>query len=81
MCVSKLTIIGLDIGLLPGQHQAIVWTNDETLLIGHLGTRKFKKMCLKMSSGKWQPFCIGLKVLTLSQFESLFMEEEDWFIL
>ena len=44
------------------------------LLIGSLETniseilRKnykflFKKMHLKMSSGKWQPFCLGLNVL------------------
>ena len=27
ICVSKLTIIGSDIGLSPGRHQAIIWTN------------------------------------------------------
>ena len=32
MYISKLTIIGSDNGLSPGQHQAIVWTNAETLL-------------------------------------------------
>ena len=61
ICASKLTIIGSDNGLSPGQ--AIVWTNDGILLIGHLGTSFieiltgihtfwFKKMLLKMSSGK-----------------------------
>ena len=35
--VSKLTIIGSDNGLLPGQRQAIIWTNDRILLIGPLG--------------------------------------------
>ena len=29
ICVSKLTIIGSDNGLLPGRRQAIIWTNDE----------------------------------------------------
>ena len=35
---NDLTIIGSDNGLLPGLHQAIIWTNAETLLIGSLGT-------------------------------------------
>ena len=37
ICVSKLTIIGWDNGLLPDRRQAITWTNDEILLIGPLG--------------------------------------------
>ena len=36
--ISKLTIIGSDNGLLPGRHQAIIWTNAWILLIGPLGT-------------------------------------------
>ena len=74
ICVSKVTIIGSDNGLPPGRRQAIIWTNAEILLIGHLGTNfseiliviyifSFKKMQLIMWSGKWQPFCLGLKVL------------------
>ena len=74
ICISKLTIIGWDNGLLPGRHQAIIWTNAEILLIGPLGTKfseilieihtfSFKKMHLKMSSGKWWPFCHNLNVL------------------
>ena len=38
ICVSKLTIIGSHNGLLPGQRQAIIWTNAEILLIGLLAT-------------------------------------------
>ena len=38
MCVGNLTIIGSDNGLLPGQHQAIIWINAEILLIEPLGT-------------------------------------------
>ena len=38
ICVSKLTIIGSDNGLLPDQRQAIIWTNTGLLLIGPLGT-------------------------------------------
>ena len=36
--ISKLTIIGFDNGLLPGQCQAIIWTNAGILLIRTLGT-------------------------------------------
>ena len=75
ICVSKLTIIGSDNGLSSGRRQAIIWTNAEILLIGPLvGTNfseilmeihtfSFKKMHLKMSSGKGRPFCLGLNVL------------------
>ena len=38
ICVSKLTIIGSDNGLLPDRRQAIIWTNAGLLLIGPLGT-------------------------------------------
>ena len=75
ICVSKLTITGSDNGLSPGRRQAIIWTNDGLLLIGPLGTNfseiwieidtfSSRKMFLKMSSGKWRPFCLGLNVLT-----------------
>ena len=68
------TIIGSDNGLSPGQHQAIIWTNTGILLIGTLGTNfsktlieihafSFKKMYLKMLSGKWWLFCLSLNVL------------------
>ena len=66
ICVSKLTIIGSDNGVLVERHQAIIWTNAWILLIGLLGikfseiastiyTFSFKKMHLKMS-GKWLEF-------------------------
>ena len=53
-----------------GRRQAIIWTNAEILLIAPLGTNlseisseiqtySFKKMHLKMSSGKWRKFCLG----------------------
>ena len=77
ICVGKLTIIDSDNGLSPGQHQAIIWTNAEILLIGPLDTNfndiligiqtfSFKEMHLKMSSAKWRPFCLGLNVLSAS---------------
>ena len=70
-CVSKLTIIGSDNGFSPGRYQAIVWTSAGILLTGSLEpnfseilieiyTLLFNKMHLKMLSGKWQPFCVGL---------------------
>ena len=74
ICVSKLTIICSYNGLSPGRRQAIIWTNAGILLIGPLGTNfseilieiqtfSFKKMHLKMSSGKWRPSCLRLNVL------------------
>ena len=75
ICVSKQTIIGSYNGLSPGRRQAITWTNAGILLIRPLGTKfneiliqihtfSFKEMHLKMLSGKWRPFCLGLNVLT-----------------
>ena len=75
ICVSKLTIIGSDNGLSPGQHQAIICSNDGTLLIRPLGTNfseslieihpfLFKNMHLEMSSAEWQRFCLSLNVLS-----------------
>ena len=77
ICVSKLSIIGSDNGLSPSRHQAIIWTNAGISLIRLSGTNfseilikidafSFKKMHLKMSSGKWRPFCLGLIVLNRS---------------
>ena len=74
ICFGNLTIIGSDNGLSPGRRQAINWTNVGILLIGPLWsnfsetfieihTFSFKKIHLKMSSGKWRPFCLGLNVL------------------
>ena len=74
ICVGNLTIIGPDNGLSPGRRQAIIWTNAGILLIRPLGTNfseilieihtfSFKKMCFKLSSEKWRPFCLGLNVL------------------
>ena len=75
ICVSKLTIIGSENDLLPGRHQAIIWTNAGILLIWPLGinfnqilieinTFSLEKIYLKMSSGKWHPICLSLSVLT-----------------
>ena len=77
ICVGNQTIIGSINGLSPDRRQAIIWINAEILLIGPLGTNfseilieiyalSFKKMHLKLSSGKWRPFCLGLNVLKIS---------------
>ena len=74
ICVGNLTVNGPDNDLSPGRRQVIIWTNDGMLLIGHLVTNfneiiieiyifSFKKMHLKLSSGSWRPFCLGLNVL------------------
>ena len=76
ICIGNLTIIGSDNGLAPGRRQAITWTNDGILLIGPLWTNfseilskiytfSLKKMHLKTSSAKRQPFCLGLNVLNV----------------
>ena len=72
--LGKCTINSSDNGLSPGWRQAIIWTNAGILLIEPLGTNfseiliriqifSIKKMCLKMSSAKWRPFCLCLNVL------------------
>ena len=74
ICISKLTIICSDNGLVPGQCQAIIWTNAGKLLIGSLGTNfseilieiqtfSFKKKHLNMLSVKCQPLCLCLDEL------------------
>ena len=91
ICVGNLTIIGPDNGLSPDRRQAIIWTNAGILLIGPWGTNfgeiligiqtfSFKKMHLKMSSAKWRPFCVGLNVLSIQSFQTIFMNGKFWII-
>ena len=86
ICVSKQTIISSDNGLSLGRHQSIISTNDGILLIGSLGTNfseilkeiytfSFKKIRLKMSSGKWRPFCLGLNVLIPMMVKLIFVSK------
>ena len=94
---SWATTIGSDNGLSPGQRQVIIWTNAGILLIGPLGTNlteilseihtfSLKKMHLKISSGKWRPFCLGLNVLNEISFAlvcdslcNFFYQQMTWF--
>ena len=66
--LSKLTIIGSNNVVSPGQHQAIIWTSAWLLSVGALGTNfseisiklqnfSFTKTHLNISSAKWRPFC------------------------
>ena len=75
ICASKLITIVSDNGLVPVWRQVITWTNAGILLIGPFRTHfseilmvihtfPFKKMHLKMLTGKWWPFCLGVNVLT-----------------
>ena len=48
ICIGKLDIIGSDNGLLPGQHQAIIWTNVVKLFTGPLGTN-FSEIIIEFS--------------------------------
>ena len=76
ICIGNLTIVGSNNGLSHVQRQAIIWTNAGSLSIGPLRTNfneilfeihalSFKKMYLRVSSGKWLPFCLGLNVVKL----------------
>ena len=82
ICVSKQSVIASDNGLSPGRRQAIIGTNARILLIPTLGTNfseilseiltfSLKKMCLKVSSAKWRPFCLGLNVLNFCDKKAL----------
>ena len=89
ICVGKLTIIGSDNGLSPGRRQAIIWTNAVISLIGPLGTNfseilieilrfSFKKMCFKVPSATWRPFCLGLNVLTFACLDAITRTIATW---
>ena len=73
ICVSRVTTTGSDNGLSPGRRQAIIWTSAGILLIVPLRINfsensveilavSFMKMQMKVSSGKWRPFCLGLNM-------------------
>ena len=71
VCVSKLTVIGLNNSLSPGRHQYIIKSNDRILVIGPLRTNVgeilieshkfwFEKIQFYISSAKQQSFGLGL---------------------
>ena len=76
--VSKLNIIGPDIGLSPAPRQAIIWISATILLIQTLGTNfsevlsemhtfSLKILYLKMSFTKWRQFCLNVLRVSLLQ--------------
>ena len=84
-------VTGSDNGLSPGWLWAIIWTNAGILLIELLGTNfietliksytfAFRKMHLKMLSGKWRPFCLGLNILTFEHAEFILRKYRKAFI-
>ena len=92
LCVSKQ--LGSDYGLSPGRRQAIIWTTTGILFIWNLGTNfceilieiytfSFKKVHLKMSSGKWRPFCLDLNVLKtqMATFSISLLQYKIFFIV
>ena len=89
ICVGTNNNIGSNNGLSPDRRQAIIWTNAGLLSIGPLRTYlsenlikmqqfSLKKMLLKMSSGKWRPSCLGLNVLSLWSYVSIFSTVTWW---
>ena len=68
MCISKLTNIGADNGMSPGQCQAIIWANAGILLIQSLGTYFSEILneihCCENIVAKCRQFYLGLNVLT-----------------
>ena len=76
ICVSYLNNICSDNGLSPAQRLAIICTSAGILLSGPIWTKfseisieintfSFNKMHLKMSSGGWRLFRLGLNGLTI----------------
>ena len=72
LCISKSGHHWSDNGLLPTQHQAIIWTNVGLLKIGPLETifseiwmykqSSYNTINFNMSSVKWRQFCLRLIV-------------------
>ena len=58
-------------GLSPIWHQAITWTNADSLYIGPWGTNVnkmtifIKENIFEIQSAKWWPFCFGFNTLML----------------
>ena len=90
ICISKISIIGSDNGLLPGPLHYLnqcwdidnftprnkLWYNINRKLIHFYS---FKKMHLKMSSGKWRPSCLSLNVLNHIRIHC-FLSFPEWSI-
>ena len=94
ICLSNQTIIDSGNGFSLGRRQAIIKTNAGIWLIGPLRLKfsdilvqihifSFKKMHLKRSSAKWQPFCLGLNAFIFSQDHatSQYVTRQLWLLI
>ena len=77
ICISKLTIIVSDNGLLPGRRQAIIWTNAGIVLIRTLGTN-FSEILGKTHSFSLKKKCIwkcrlrkGISIVSASMSKTI----------
>ena len=68
ICVSKLTIIISDNGLVPGWF--VNRTNFNAILI-KIHTLLYKKIHLKIYSGKRRKFCLGFKLLRVLRLHKI----------
>ena len=80
ICVGKTTIIHTDNGLSPGRRQTIIWPNIWILLTGPLEIEiqsfSYKKMHIKMSSGKWRLYFLCLNVLNSLNFNTAYLNNQ-----
>ena len=74
ICVSEPTSTGSDNGLSPGRRQANFWTNagiNFSEIVIEIQLFSLRKMRLKLSSAKRQPFCLGHNVLNVRWWRGL----------
>ena len=94
ICISKLTIIGSDNGLLPGWCKAIIWTIARILLLGPLGTNiseifnqnsyifiqenAFENVVWKMAAILLWPWCDKLKARIWRHIYTMTITTYSW---
>ena len=57
------------------------WQQTSVKILIEILTFSFQKMHLKMSSGKWRPFCLGLNVLIISNIEAILISKGEHMML
>ena len=81
ICVSKTIIIVSDNGLSPARRQAIIWTNDGILLIGHLGTHTSVKLYSKCKYLYWRKYAWTCRLRNVVNFVSVSLYWEWLYII
>ena len=75
ICISKLTIIGSDNGVLNGWHLAIIWTNTGIFLMGTLGTNFSEILSeidtFSLKKCNWKVVCKMAAILSLPQCDCM----------